>query len=365
MDMSDQHASRQSAFELESQDWPLASASENQLADQDDPLLPALSSRNAAQSVGPEDRRGDDDPLGKEHGLEAVHESESEHSFAGHSRSNFGSGSAPDLALGVDGGNSDPASPADASSQPIESPAVTASTSPEPAAVVLGNQLAIPADLQVPAEASVIPLQDRSAEAPGMARSALESASMAESSLFCALPDSTAAEGILMAGDNSSGASSMGRPARLIESRGDVSLYKTSRHRYEVDLSNGDDNIKIDMGRRGLWGYRALGVEAHQDGVQVVLRDKDEFGLAVFNEQGNMISITALTGGQLRRCETLFDQDFNRDGSIASFSARLSMPMSGMSAGVPSLERQSLLSVEDRSDLPVPVENTSMRAFVD
>ena len=363
MDMSDQHASRQSAFELESQDWPLASASENQLADQDDPLLPVLSSRSAAQAVGPEDHRGDDDSLGKEHGLEAVHESE--HSLAGRSRSNFSSGSVPDLARGVEGGNSDPASPADASSQPIESPTDTASTSPAPAAVVLGDPLAIPADSQAPAEASAIPLQDQSADAPGMARSALESTLMAGSSLFCALPDSTAVEGILMAGDNSSGASRMDKPARLIESRGDVSLYKASRHRYEANVENGDNNIRIDMGRRGLWGYRALGVEAHQDGVQVVLRDKDVFGLAVFNEQGHMTSITALTGRQLRRCETLFDQDFNRDGSIDSFSARLSMPLSGMSAGVHSLDRQSLVSVYGRSDLPVPVENASMRAFVD
>lgn len=346
MDMSDQHVSRQSAFGL---------------ASQDDPYLPLLSSRSAAQTVGPEDHRGDDDPRGKEHALEAVHESESESPSEGRSRWNFASDSAPDLPLGLDRGNSNPANSADASSQPVESPAATVSASPKPAAVIPGDLLAIPADSQVSAEASATPSQTQSVDASGMATSAFETASIAGSSLFCVLPDSMAVEGMFMAGDDSSGASMIDRPARLIESRGDVSLYKISRHRYEADVKNGDNNIKIDMGRRGLWGYRALGVEAHPDGLQVVLRDKDVFGLAVFNEQGHMTSITALTGGQLRRCETLFDQDFNRDGSIDSFSAQISMSRSGISSGAHSLDRQSLVSIDARPDFLVTMENASMR----
>jgi len=103
---------------------------------------------------------------------------------------------------------------------------------------------------------------------------------------------------------------------RLIESSGDLSVYKTGRRRYEVVLGSDVEPIEIALGRRALKGYRVLGAEAHEDGVQLMMRDRDRWASGLFNHDGDLTSVESLTRSQARSLESKFDQDFDRNGIV-------------------------------------------------
>jgi len=148
---------------------------------------------------------------------------------------------------------------------------------------------------------------------------------------------------------------------RLIESRGDVSLYKESKHHYVADFGEGSHEIEFSLGRRALSDAQAVGVEAHRAGGQVVFRDDNLFGLAVFNDLGKIVSIQPLVGFQLRKSEILFDQDFDGDRRIGLLSARIGSPRMGLGSTAHSFNRQSLVGAEPQPDLAVSMEIDTSR----
>jgi hypothetical protein len=134
---------------------------------------------------------------------------------------------------------------------------------------------------------------------------------------------------------------------RLIESSGDLTLYKVGRRRYEVDFGGIGDSVELKTNRRSLQGFRAFGVEAHEDGIQLIMRRQDHFASALFNLDGDMLSVEKLKTAQVRTLEPRFDQDLDRNGTID----RLVTPPELLRSGLSSFDHSRRVSFVDDAEI--------------
>ena len=184
------------------------------------------------------------------------------------------------------------------------------------------------------------------------------------SSPACVLPAVPGFEAVEPLDAGLADADAPARNGRLIESRGDVSLYKISRHRYMVDVADDAQSIEIDCNRRALKNYRVIGAEAHQDGIQLLMRDGNRWASGVFNEAGNMIDFQAIRRTQLSALEVGFDQDLDGNQSIASKSSRIASLIFGSASGERSLGSAALISADSPAETAAQLDTPSIRSSI-